>query len=336
MGRPGRSGPGGVARSGLGAASRRVSAPVHHTLTLTVAPAATDELLDTLERLDGVLDLAVHRGHAIKPAGDVVTVSALNREVDAVLAAAGRARRFGPTAVSTAGLESLIVSGAQGKIDDDADESSWEEFDRSLRHHGRISINYVALMAVGAVIAVAGLLSPPVPQALALAAAAIVAPAFEPVAKLALVLVRPSGYGVRRALVAIAVGYATLAAAGAVTFLVLRGLGLAGPKALAVSEGIHMIVDPTAADWLVAACGAAAGVLIITSFREAVLAGALIALALVPAAALTGAALVNGDLVLAVEALQRTAVDMALIVGLGALITGAKQRFLHRGRAPLA
>ncbi len=48
-------------------------------------------------------------------------------------------------------------------------------------------------MASGAVIAMAGLLSGPVPQFLALAAAGIIAPAFEPVAKLAVWVVRAIG-----------------------------------------------------------------------------------------------------------------------------------------------
>jgi hypothetical protein len=51
-------------------------------------------------------------------------------------------------------------------------------------------VNYLALMLLGGAIAVAGLLSPATPQVLALAALAILAPAFEPVAQLAARLVR--------------------------------------------------------------------------------------------------------------------------------------------------
>lgn len=48
-----------------------------------------------------------------------------------------------------------------------------------------------------------------------------------------------------------------------------------------------------------AAGGAVAGLLVITSFRQAVLAGALIALALVPAAATVGMGIAHADLLLA-------------------------------------
>lgn len=307
---------------------------MHHTIELAVPQAATDELLETLNGLDGVLSLFVERGASIKPAGDMVTVHALNRTVDDVLVTARRAEQHGPTAVITSGIDSMVVTGAQKIIEDDADESPWEEFERTLRHHGRISVNYVLLMALGGAIAVAGLLSPPVPQALALAASAVLAPAFEPVAKLAVALVRRSGYAIGRSVVSLLVGYLTLAAAGAVAFLVLRALGLASPKTLATSEGIHMVVDPTAADRLVGAGGAVAGLVIITSYRQAVLAGALIAL--VPAAALFGAGVVSGDAVLALGGLERTAADVALVVGLGAVVILVKDRFWHRSRTPLA
>jgi hypothetical protein len=115
-------------------------------------------------------------------------------------------------------------------------------------------------MGLGAVIAVAGLLSAPVPQALALAAAGIIAPAFEPVAKRAVGLVRGSWYVVRRALIAVGGGYISLAIVGALAYAVLHALGIASPEALAASEGVKMVTHPTAADWPVSACGAAAGV----------------------------------------------------------------------------
>jgi len=309
---------------------------VHHQIDVTVPAAATDEVLNDLEKHDGVLAVTLQRGGSVKPEGDVLSMHVLNRSLDSVLSTMERARAHGPVTVATVRTESVVATGAQEAIEDDADESPWEEFERTLRHHGRTSVNYLVLMALGGAMAVAGLLSPPVPQALALAASAIIAPAFEPVAKLGIALLRGSVYRIRRALIAVVVGYLILAAAGGVAFVVLRALGLAKPGVLASSEGVHMVVDPTAADWLVGAGGAVAGLVIITSFREAVLAGALIALALVPAAALVGVGVVAGDWTLALEGLQRTAADMGLVVVLGGAVVLIKDRFIHHGRRPLA
>jgi hypothetical protein len=309
---------------------------MHHEIDLTVPTEATEEILGELEKHEGVLSLTLQRGGSVKPPGDLFTAHVLNRSMDSVLSIVERAREYGPITVGTWRTETVVATGAEGAIEDDADESPWEEFERTLRHHGRTSLNYLALMALGGAIAVAGLLSPPVPQTLALAASAIIAPAFEPVAKLGLALLRGSAYRIRRAFVAVAVGYGILAAGGAVAFLVLRGLGLAEPGVLASSEGVHMVVDPTAADWLVGAGGALAGLLIVTSFREAVLAGALIALALVPAAALVGIGVVSDDWALALGGLKRTAADMGLVVVLGGAVVFLKDRFVHHGRRPLA
>ena len=309
---------------------------MHHTVEMVLPSEATDETLAALEKIEGVLALSVERDSGIKPPGDVVTVHALNRSIDDVLAAASHAQNHGAVAVATAGTASIVATGAQDAIDDDADETPWEEFERSLRHHGRLSVNFLVLMVLGGAISVAGLLSPPVPQALALAACAVLAPAFEPVAMLGVALVRLSAYAVRRAVVSIVVGYVLMAAGGGLAFVVLRALGMASPKTLASSEGMHLIVDPTSADWLVAAAGALAGLVIVTSYREAVLAGALIALALVPAAGVLGMGVVSADLGLVLEGLQRLGGDMALVVVLGGLVVLAKDRLFHRGRRPLA
>jgi Domain of unknown function (DUF389) len=319
--------------SGLG--SKAAGAAVHHTIEIAVPTESTEILLTELEALKGVLALSVVRGASVKPAGDVVTVHALNREVDAVLAVAEKAQQFGPMSISTGELQSLIEPQATRAIDDDVDESPWEEFERGLRHHGRLNSNFLALMVLGAAIAVAGLLSSPVPQALAVAAAGILAPAFEPVAKLTLGLVRGSWYAVSRALIAVAGGYVVLALVGALAYLLLHRLGMGGPESLADSEGVKAVIDPTPADWLISAGGATAGLVIITAYRRAVIAGALIALTLVPAAVLIGVGVAAGQVDMALEALRRVGLDMLLVIVLGGAVVLLKQRFVHRNRDPL-
>jgi uncharacterized membrane protein len=153
-------------------------------------------------------------------------------------------------------------------------------------------------------------------------------------AKLCVGMVRGSGHAVRRALIAIGGGYVLLGITGAVVYWLLHGSGMAYPQSLAESEGVKTVVDPTAADWLISGCGATAGVVIASAYRHAVIAGAQIALALVPAAALVGAGLTAGELLITLEALRRVAIDAALVVGLGAVVLTLKQRLVHRNRPP--
>lgn len=148
-------------------------------------------------------------------------------------------------------------------------------------------------------------------------------------------MVRRSWYSMRRGLIAVAAGYFVMVVVGALAYLLLRAVGMASAEALAASEGVHMVAHPTAADWLISACGAIAGVVIFTAFRHAVIAGALIALALVPATALIGAGLVDGDIVMAMAALTRVLLDAALVVVFGAVVLALKQRLIHRNRRPM-
>jgi hypothetical protein len=308
---------------------------LHHTIGIAVSPMATGDVLADLKALDGVVQLSIERGASVKPSGDLITAHVLNRHVDAVLAIADSARQHGAVSVTTAEAQSMADEHSARAIDDDIDEAPWEEIERGLRHHGRFNWNFAALMALGSAIAVAGLVSAPAAQALGLAAAGIIAPAFEPIAKLTVGIVRRSWYSVRRALIAVGGGYLVMAVVGALAYLLLHAVGAASPEALTASEGVDTVVHPTAADWLISACGATAGVVIFTAFRRAVIAGALIALALVPATALVGAGLAAGDTAIMIEALRRVLLDAALVVVLGAIVLALKQRLIHHNRHPL-
>jgi hypothetical protein len=308
---------------------------MHHTIDMAVSPKATGDVLADLQALEGVVQLSVERGVSVKPSGDLITAHVLNRDVDAVLAIAASARQHGSVSVTTAEAQSMVDDHSARAIDDDIDEAPWEEIERGLRHHGRFNWNFAVLMALGAGIALAGLVSSSVPQSLGLAAAGIVAPAFEPMTKLTVGMVRRSWYSVRRALIAVAGGYLVMAVVGALVYLLLHAVGVASSEALAGSEGVKAVVHPTAADWLISACGAVAGVVIFTAFRHAVIAGALIALALVPATALVGAGLAAGDVVMALDAVKRVLLDAVLVVVLGGVVLLLKQRLVHHNRRPL-
>lgn len=306
---------------------------MHRTMEIAAAPAATEGLLRELQGIDEVVGLAVQRGASLKPPGDVVSVQVLNRGADAVLKAVAGARERGPVSVATAELASLSDPAHQDAVDRDVDEAIWEELETGLRHQGRVTSNFLALMALGGALATAGLVSDPVSQALALAAAAIVAPGFEPIAKLPLGLVLGRWKVVRRGLVSTLAGYAALAAAAAATFLLLRATTDAvTAEGLLANPGVHHVAHPTGTALLVSACGALAGVVIQAAYRRSVIAGALVAMRVVDAAALAGVAVAIGDLGLALDALRRLGIDVALIVAAGLLVFGAKQAFFHRRR----
>ena len=307
---------------------------MHRTIEITVPDGSTPGLVKELEGSEHVIGLAVLRGASVKPPGDVVVVHALNRGVDDVLKCAALAGERGPISVVTSQVASIIDPQHQDAVDRDVDEAIWEEAETGLRHQGRVTPNFLALMALGGAIATAGLVAESVPQAIAFVAASIIAPGFEPIAKVPLGLVLRRWNVVRRGLLAAGVGYAVLVLAAALMFLALHWGGVVSVDEFVANPEVERIAHPTLAETLVSACAAVAGVIMVLAYRESVIAGPLIALVLIPAAALIGAALAAGRPALAGEGLERLTLDAALIVGLGALVVWIKQVTVHR-RAPM-
>jgi hypothetical protein len=277
----------------------------------------------------------VLRGAAVKPAGDVLTVHVLNRGADEVLrralAVVGDPRQL---TVVTSELNSIIAPASHDTVDNDRDEAIWEEMESGLRHQGRITTNYLLLMGLGGVVAAIGLVSEPVPQAVAFVASAIIAPGFDPMTKvpLGLVLRRWSlvGNGLKSALA----GYAVLVALAALTTWALVATGETSAAALATNGEVQHLAHPHLMELLLAATGALAGVVILAAFRRSFQAGPLIAMAFIPAAALIGAGLAVGRLDLALEGLERFMADWGFILALGIPFLWLKQQRVHR-RQPL-
>ena len=123
---------------------------MHTEIEVIVPSSYTDELIQDLQRLEEVISLSVVREASIKPPGDVFTVHALNRGADEVLRLADSARKHGQVSVSTAELTSMIDPEHERKVANDVDEALWEEVETDLRFQGKLTPNYLALMALGA------------------------------------------------------------------------------------------------------------------------------------------------------------------------------------------
>jgi hypothetical protein len=306
---------------------------MHRTIELTVPPSVTDSLQTDLTSLDEVIGLTLHRGAACKPAGDVLIVHVLNRGADEVLRRA-RAAVADPQALSivTSEVTSFIAPASHHAVDDDRDEAIWEEMESGLRHQGRITTNYLLLMGLGGIVAAIGLVSEPVPQAIAFVASAMVAPGFDPMTKVSLGLVLRHWSLVGRGLVSVLAGYAVLVGAAALTMGALVGAGETSAATLAANPEVAHLVHPKLRELLLAAAGALAGVVMLAAFRRSFQAGPLIAMAFIPAAALVGAGLAVGRIDLAAEGVERFGADWGFILALGIPFLWLKQRFVHRRR----
>jgi hypothetical protein len=307
---------------------------VHRRFSITVPSDATDRLVGELRRTAGVVTVSVHRGAAVQPPGDVVDVEALNRAADAVLVAVEHTHKVGSLSVSSSQVASLSDRDHAAAISADSDESTWEDATAGLRHHAQLTVNFLALMILGGVVAGCALCSSSTTQATALVAAAVIAPGFEPLAKLGLGVVLRQRTIVLRALRSALVGYVLLATAGAVTMLIMRAAGTDLPQRFLHNRQVLELAHPTTVALIISGCGAVAGAVMIAAHRIALLAGPLIALQLIPAAAMTGMALELGHGDLAARGLARVSIDIALVIAAALLVFGAKRLITHR-RQPL-
>ena len=307
---------------------------MHTEIEMIVHPSYTDELIDGLEQMEEVISLSVVREASIKPPGDVFTVHVLNRGADQVLSLADEARKQGQISVSTAELTSIIDPEHEHKVANDIDEALWEEVETELRHQGKLTMNYVALMALGGAVAATGLVVESASQAISFVAASIIAPGFEPLAAI------PMGLALRRwsvlgkGLQSVGGGYLALILSAALTYLVLHATGVVAADEFVSNTEVRNLAEPGLREMLVSGCGAVAGMVMVLSLRRYLIPGALIALIVIEAAAMIGVALAAGEPGLMLEGAKRFGLDVLLIVVGGAPIVLLKQAIVHR-RAPM-
>jgi hypothetical protein len=307
---------------------------MHRRLTFNGEGGAVKALAKDLEPLAGVIGLSHHPGGSLKPPGDVLQVDVLNSAADEVLRRARRSvEKDGPRLVAVISQTSALVDRErQDEIDRDADEATWEEMESDLRNHGRITANYVLLMALGGVIAANAFLLDPVSQAMAFVGASIIAPAFEPVAKLTQALVLRSFHICAGALLSMVVGYAVLFGAALLTTLWLARDGSGHVHDLLVAQAVVKPLTDFLGTPLISAAAAIAGVVMIVSLRDFYVVGPLIVLVIISSVALAAAAVGLGEPRLALGALRRVSGDLALIVVLGGAVFYWKQRRFHHRR----
>jgi hypothetical protein len=305
---------------------------VYRSFEISVPSSATDALLASLEGLEQVVSLSVERDSSIKPPGDVVTVHSLNSGAGDVLRVAEEAHRHGHVSIATADLSSLIDREHEEAIIKDTDEALWEDIEVAVRHQSRPTHNYLLLMAAGGAVAATGFFTTPPTQTIAFVSASVIAPGFEPLAKVPLGMVLGRWITVLRGLRSAVIGYVVIAVFAALAYLLLDITGVTSPRKFIENKEVGKLAHPTSLDLLTSSAAVVAGVTMVASRRFSLLAGPLMALALIPSAAMAGIAVAVGEGKLTVHALERLGMDVGLVFVLGLIVTGLKQLLVHRRR----
>ncbi len=115
-------------------------------------------------------------------------------------------------------------------------------------------------------------------QAVALVAAGIIAPAFEPLVRIVLAAINRHASLMRQAFSSTLLSFAVLIVVSAVTMLVLRAGSPAFVTDFLHNQTVHGVQHPAAINLMISAGGAVAGVVMVAAGRFTQLAGPLVAL----------------------------------------------------------
>lgn len=307
---------------------------MHRTIQISLPSQDSQKLCDELTALETVVGVSLSKNISIKPPGDVITVDVLNKGADDVLKLVRAASENHDLSIITHEAASFIDPERSKIVEDDVDEAIWEEMETGLRHQGRVGWNFIFLMALGGALGAVGLVSEPAPQAIAFAAAGIIAPGFEPLAKIPLGVVLGRWNTVWRGFKSSLIGYTVLILSAALVMFVLLQTGSVAIEELVKNPEIKTIAHPTLKELIVSGAGALAGILIVATFRRSVIAGALIALIIIPAAASVGAGIAAGERAIIYNGFERLGIDVLFIISAGLLIFWLKQTLVHQ-RKPL-
>ena len=161
---------------------------MHKRISFHGDATLVNALVHELAPIAGVIAITHQAGGSAKPPATCWSMEVLNRDADEVL------RRAAPVSGPTAAASGDEHRGSRTRwsigrrkhlINTTPTRCCGKRWSRDLRNRGRITMNYLVLMALGGVIAAAALLFDPITQTMAFVGASIIAPGFEPLAKIA-------------------------------------------------------------------------------------------------------------------------------------------------------
>ncbi|MEI6623502.1 MAG: DUF389 domain-containing protein [Actinomycetes bacterium] len=254
----------------------RVYSPTRHTGA--VSALLTDN--------PAVSVLSVETGASLKPVGDVITADiareAANAIVDQLVAIGVHhdgtiALTPIPTWISQAGLDADLQAPGE-----ESDAVVWAESAQEAYKSSTISWSYLSFMVLATLLASIAII---LDSQILVIAAKVLGPEFGAVAAMGLALVRHRYGLLRRAILALAVGFFVAIAVTAAVTLVGRALGwVTVLQVEAPRPGTQFIYTPDKWSFLVALIAGVAGVLALTSQRSGGLVGVFISVTTIPAA----------------------------------------------------
>jgi uncharacterized hydrophobic protein (TIGR00271 family) len=302
-------------------------------LRIIVPPDRTPAVEELLAGDDGVTHVVVLPGAARDPAGDVVFCDVVREAASEIIERLRDLRIDRDGSIMLERVDTTLSAAAdraERRVPGyGVDAVVWEEIEHTTAAESELSGAFLAFMVVATVIAGIGVL---LDQPILIVGAMVVGPEFGPLAALCVGLVRGRYVLARRALLALAVGFAAGMLVTVATTWVLDALDLVNREMLLAPRPLTSFIwQPDALSWVVGFLAGIAGMLSLTSAKAGTLVGVLISVTTVPAAANAAVALAYGVTNEAAGSALQLLINVAAIVAAGVL-TLLVQRLAWRRR----
>lgn len=293
-------------------------------------------VLDVLRAERGATHLVHVPGAAVVPRGDVVEADVAREAAEGVLARLCEldVDHTGGITVETVdtSLSDLADAAEEAAPGEGADALVWEELLARTGEESKLNATFLAFLTIACLLAAVGVVTD---SSVTVVGAMVLGPEFGPLAAVAVGLVGRRLDLVKRALLALGVGFpaAMLVTAGA-TLLAEAG-GLFDRGALHHLQQLDFVYQVGPFSLIVALLAGAAGMLSITSAKSTALVGVFISVTTVPAAGFASVAAILGEWRLGAYSVGQLAVNLAgIVIAAGAVLTlrRVSARAVVRGR----
>jgi uncharacterized hydrophobic protein (TIGR00271 family) len=282
-----------------------------------VSPAErTDDVLWMLRADPAAYNIALLRGAALDPAGDLILCDVAREGINLVLIAL---QDLGLEHEGSISVEQIAIAVGDAAVEAErqapghgTNAAVWEEVEARVDSDSTLTASFLTFLVIASLIAAIGLVED---APILIVGAMVVGPEFGPIAALSVGLFRRTVGRVRRAATTLTVGFTTgTVAAFAATYLADRaGLVPAGfsPHSQPFTG---FIVDPSIFSVVVAFLAGIAGTLSLTQAKAGALIGVLISVTTIPAVAAVGVAGALGNWDDALGAAAQLALNVLALV----------------------
>ncbi|MFF5988741.1 DUF389 domain-containing protein [Prauserella flavalba] len=295
----------------------------------------TDAVLEALRDCPGVAHVVLLRGAAVSPRGDVVEADIAREAADEVIT-----RLYEQQLDRTGGITLEVLDTALSDAADRAEKEApgesgdavvWQELVSLTGEQSRLNVTFQTFLTIACLLAAVGVVTD---SPVTIVGAMVVGPEFGPLVAVAVGVVLRRWDLVRRAAVALAVGFPLAMAVTTGATMLGEATGLFSAGNLRGEHEVDFIFEVGPYSLIVALLAGAAGMLAMTSAKSAALVGVFVSVTTVPAAGYAAVAAVLGQWSRCLASVGQLAVNLLGIVLAAVLVLAVRVRSKRFAASP--